>query len=257
MSRINFSAYKLVNYPFSWAAGLGDLGFDGWEIVSEGKQKITAETLPEIRDIVNSTKLHVTVHGPFSDLNLASLNDPIWNETIRQIQECVELSAELTDIVVVHPGALSPLGNQMPDKAWDRNVEGLRILCDHSKDYGVKLCLENMPNMEKLFCRTPDELLGMVESVDRENMGITFDAGHANTTKNTGRFTREWKRISHAHIHDNNGVRDEHLEIGKGTVDWDGFLKEMRSYEGTMVIEGRSIEEGGRSLEYIKKAVHY
>ena len=253
--RISFSAYKLVNYPFSWAASLKDLGFDGWEIVSEGKQKITAETLPGIRDILSTVDLYVTVHGPFSDLNLASLNDPIWNETIRQIRQCVELSAELTDIVVVHPGALAPPGNQMPDKAWDRNVEGLRVLCDHAKDYGVRLCLENMPDMEKLFCRTPDELFGMVDSVDRENIGATFDAGHANTTKNSGRFTREWKRISHVHIHDNNGVKDEHLEIGMGTVDWARFMEEMRGYEGTMVIEGRSVEEGRRSLEYIKKAV--
>lgn len=253
MSVISFSAYRLVNYPYSWALGLKDLGFDGWEIVSEGRQKITAETLPEVRDVIGSAGLKITVHGPFSDLNLASLNDPIWNETIRQINQCVELSSDFSDIVVVHPGALSPLGSQLPDKAWDRNVEGLRILCDHARDYGVRICLENMPNMEKLLCRTPDELFGMADAVGRENMGTTFDAGHANTTKNIPAYLKHKARITHVHIHDNQGSADQHLEIGKGTIDWEYLLRELKGFEGVMVIEGRSIEEGKGSLEYVKK----
>lgn len=253
MSLISFSAYKLVNYPFSWALGLEDIGFGGWEIVSEGRQKITAESLPEIRDIIESTDLRITVHGPFSDLNLASLNDPIWNETIKQIEQCVELSSDFTDRIVVHPGALSPLGNQMPDKAWDRNVEGLRMICDHARDYGVQICLENMPNMEKLLCRTPDELFGMTDAVDRENMGTTFDVGHANTTKNIPAFLKHKARITHAHIHDNQGVADQHLELGKGTIDWSFVLREMKGFEGVMVVEGRSVEEGKNSLEHIRK----
>lgn len=253
MSKISFSAYRMVNFPFSWALGLADLGFDGWEIVSEGRQKITAETLPEVRDVIASAGLKITVHGPFSDLNLASLNDPIWNETIRQIQQCVELSSDFSDVVVVHPGALSPLGSQLPDKAWDRNVEGLRILCDHALDYGVQICLENMPNMEKLLCRTPDELFGMADAVGRENMGTTFDAGHANTTKNIPAYLRHKSRITHVHIHDNQGSADQHLEIGRGTIDWEYLLPELKGFEGVMVIEGRSIEEGKGSLEYVKK----
>jgi len=51
------------------------------------------------------------------------VNDPIRDETIRQIKQCVELSADFSRIVVVHPGILSPLGTQMPDEAWTRNVD--------------------------------------------------------------------------------------------------------------------------------------
>ena len=69
MSVVSFSAYRMINYPFSWALGLADLGFGGWEIVSEGRQKITPETLPEVRDTVGAMDLAITVHGPFSDLN--------------------------------------------------------------------------------------------------------------------------------------------------------------------------------------------
>jgi len=247
--KLSFSAYKLVTRPFDWANGLEDMGFNGWEIVSEGQQKLTPETLPEIRDIINSMGLEITVHGPFSDLNLASVNDAIWNETIKQIKQCVELSADFSNRVVVHPGSLSPLGSQMPDQAWARNLDALKDLRKHAEDHGVTLCLENMPNMEKLLCRTPSEVFGMAESAVT---GMTFDVGHANTMKNIPEFLMEKNRFTHVHIHDNHGVRDEHLELGKGKVGWSKVLSELRDFNGMMVIEARSIEEGRRSLEYVR-----
>jgi sugar phosphate isomerase/epimerase len=251
--KMSFSAYKLVNTPFEWAYNLEGMGFQGWEIVSEGKQKLTSESLPPIRDIINSTGLEISVHGPFSDLNCASLNDAIWNETIKQIDQCVELCADFSDVVVVHPGILSPLGNQLPDKAWERNVEALRAVCDHAKDYRVTICLENMINMEKLLCRTPSEIFGMVEAVDRENIGMTFDIGHSNTMRNVPDFLKEKAKFTHVHVHDNHGVKDEHLEVGTGTVDWDRALSALRDYKGIAVVEARSLEEGGRSLKFIKE----
>lgn len=251
--RLSFSAYKLVTRPFNWAYDLEDMGFDGWEIVSEGQQKITKENLPEFNDIINSLDLSITVHGPFSDLNPASLNEAIWNETVKQIKQCVELSADFSRIVVVHPGILSPLGSQMPDQAWARNVDALKELCSHAEDHGVTLCLENMPDIEKLLCRTPHEIFGMIESVDSPALGITFDAGHANSMKNTDDFLKEKDKFAHVHIHDNNGKKDEHLELGKGNVNWGRVLPELKGFGGMVVIEARSLEEGRRSLEYVRK----
>lgn len=250
--KVGFSAYKLVTKPFDWAAGLEDMGFDGWEIVSEGQQKITKDSLPGFMDIIDSMNIEITVHGPFSDLNPASVNDAIRDETIRQIKQCVELSADFSKIVVVHPGILSPLGSQMPDEAWTRNVDALKELCMHAEEYGVTLCLENMPNIEKLLCRTPSEIFGMTESVG-DSIGMAFDAGHSNTMKNTAGFLKEKEKFTHVHIHDNHGIKDEHLELSKGTVNWDRVLPELKDFKGMTVIEARSLEEGRRSLEYIRK----
>ena len=249
--KLSFSAYKLVTRPFDWACGLEDMGFDGWEIVSEGQQKLTKETLPEFKDIIGSMNIDITVHGPFSDLNPASMNDAIRDETIRQIKQCVELSSDFSRIVVVHPGLMSPLGNQMPDQVWARNVDALKELGRHAEEHGVTLCLENMPNMDKLLCRTPSEIFGMIESAG-ENIGMTFDVGHSNTMKNIPEFLKEKSRFTHIHIHDNHGERDEHLELGNGTVNWGMVLPELKGFTGMAVIEARSIEEGRRSLEYIR-----
>ena len=163
------------------------------------------------------------------------------------------LSADFTDVVVVHPGLLSPLGSQMPDRCWERNVEALRAVCDHARDYGVRICLENMPNMNKLLCRTPEELFGMVEAVGRDNLGTTFDAGHAHTMGNTGTFLKDKARITHVHIHDNFGASDQHLPLGEGTVDWDLVLGALRDFDGVVVVEGRNMEEGKRSLDFLRQ----
>jgi len=51
------------------------------------------------------------------------------------------------------------------------------------------------------------------------------------------------------HVHDNNGQSDEHLPIGDGTVDWEAVGQAIaRDYSGILVIEGRRIEEGKKSL---------
>jgi len=51
------------------------------------------------------------------------------------------------------------------------------------------------------------------------------------------------------HVHDKNGQNDEHLPIGDGTVDWGAVCQAIaRGYSGVLVIEGRGVAEGKKSL---------
>jgi len=152
--KISFSSLALVNNPFDWAYGLEEVGFTGWEVVSEGKQQLNDSTLSQIRNIIETTDLVLTLHLPFSDLNLGSLNHPIWNESIRQMTKCLERASDLLSLLWVHPGHLSPLGMQLPDMAWQQNIEGLRTICDFADDFGINIGVENMPNMQHIFGKT-------------------------------------------------------------------------------------------------------
>ncbi len=119
-----FSSSKLVDRPFDWAYQLKDLGYSGWEIVNEGKQKLTRENLVEAKQIVETTDLIITIHLPYSDLNLASVNQPIWEETVRQMKSCLDLASDFARLAVLHPGHFSPLGMHMPDAAWSQCILG-------------------------------------------------------------------------------------------------------------------------------------
>jgi sugar phosphate isomerase/epimerase len=46
-------------------------------------------------------------------------------------------------------------------------------------------------------------------------------------------------RIVHIHWHDNNGIRDEHLPVGRGLIDHELIVRELRSinYDRTITLE--------------------
>jgi sugar phosphate isomerase/epimerase len=249
----SFSSSKLVDRPFDWAYQLDDLGYTGWEIVNEGRQKLTVENLVDAKQIAQTTNLTITIHLPYSDLNLASLNQPIWDETVRQMKSCLDLASSFARLAVVHPGHLSPLGVQMPDAAWTQNILGLREICDHAEDLDMRIAVENMVNMPALLGRRPEEIRGIIETVDRENLGFILDVGHANTNGNVEKFLELKDMVIHAHVHDNHGERDEHLPVGNGTVPWSKVAAALKDYQGRIVTESRSLEEGQRSLRRLKK----
>lgn len=251
-SRISFSSLAMVNNPFDWAYDLEDMGFGGWEIVSEGQQKLDKHSMAEISSILETTSLALTLHLPFSDLNLASLNEPIWNETLRQMTRCIELASPFARVAVVHPGHLSPLGMQLPDLAWQRNIEGLARLCDFAADFDVTIGVENMVNMDFIFGKQAEEMLGMIELVNRDNLGMTFDVGHANTNAAVPAFLKKTiDKMAHVHIHDNRGKRDDHLPAGKGTIDWPVVIDKLKDIDVRYVLEARTIEAGQESLHFL------
>jgi len=249
--KVSFSSLALVNNPFEWAYDLEELGFTGWEVVSEGKQQLNDGTLAEIKNIIETTHLVLTLHLPFSDLNLGSLNHPIWKESIRQMTRCLERASDFVELAVVHPGHLSPLGMQLPDMAWQQSIEGLKEICDFANDLGITIGVENMPNMQHIFGKRPGELLGMIDSLKRENVGLTLDMGHANTNGLVFDFLNDLETVLHVHLHDNKGKSDEHLELGKGNINWKEVIPKFKGYKGRFVTEARTVEEGTASLKYL------
>jgi sugar phosphate isomerase/epimerase len=145
---------------------------------------------------------------------------------------------------------------QMPDSAWSQNITGIRQICDHAADLDMKIAVENMVNMPALLGRRPEEIAGILETVDRENVGFIFDVGHANTNGNVENFLKLKDIIIHAHMHDNHGERDEHLPVGNGTVPWNKVAAGLKDYKGRIVTESRSLEEGQRSVNRLKKLMN-
>ncbi|HHI30461.1 sugar phosphate isomerase/epimerase [Methanosarcinales archaeon] len=252
LSHLSFSSLALTEDPFDWAYGLEEIGFTGWEIVSEGRQTLTDETMARVREILETTDLQLSLHLPFSDLNLASLNVHIWEETLRQQIEYMERAAPFIEVAVVHPGHLSPLSIQLPDLAWRKNLEGIERLCQSAADLGVVICVENMVNMKFIFGRDASEIVGMIETIGAENLAIAFDIGHANTNGVIDEFIKFKEKIRHIHAHDNHGERDEHLPIGEGTIDWWHVTREFSWFKGRTVLECRSVGDGKKSMAYLK-----
>jgi sugar phosphate isomerase/epimerase len=248
-----FSASSKAWEDRSWVFSLEDIGYRGWEVMADGACSFERPGIvEEVAGIAASTGLALSVHAPYSDLNLASLNHPIWRESVRQVLACIDGTAELTDRVTVHPGYLSPMGKLLPDRVWTLQKTALSEIGTYAADRGVRVFLENMGGLKEVLCRFPEEILGMIEGVD--GIGFTLDIGHAHTVGKVREFLGVLSSAGHMHIHDNQGTADQHLALGDGTIPWDEVGRAVaREYSGIVVVEGRNLEEAKRSLAVFRR----
>lgn len=114
-------------------------------------------------------------------------------------------------------------------KTANQMYEYISRIVEKAKPHGMTVCIENLfedgryPEMERSrFTSEIDELLGLTERFDREDVGICWDFGHARVAfgdEATDKFSLALPRIYCTHVHDNNG-RDEHRLPFRGKNDW-------------------------------------
>jgi len=145
------------------------------------------------------------------------------------------------DRMVVHN--LMPQKRIDTDPAYVRSVnrEFLTRLCAYAKDYGVTVCLENMPFPSQSLAR-PHQTLELVRELNLDNLRVCLDTGHAAVL---GRSPADAVRLIGKdllwalHVHDTDGLRDRHWLIGDGVIDWKDFgnaLSEI-GFDGCFSIE--------------------
>lgn len=226
--------------------------FDGWELVGEGVHTIP-DIRDELRDLMPSFNVQMSLHAPFSDVNIGSFNAKIREEAVRQIVEAIRIAADLgMRTVTVHPGFLSPISISDPKKVIEITRESVQHIDSHMRDLGVEVGIENMPDMIVTTCKKADELMYVIEGTE---IGLCFDVGHANTTGETDNFLQLKDRFINVHLHDNDGEGDYHMAMGEGTVNFEEVLGELENYSGTYVVETRSWDDALSGKRYLEKLI--
>ena len=131
---------------------------------------------------------------------------------------------------VVHP--LFPYMDtaEHPEEVWAMTEEFIGTLADYAKEYGVTVCLENMP-FPVFPIATVEHCMDMLDRLGRDNLKICIDTGHASIFKGSDvasavRLVAD--RLEAVHIHDNMGKEDEHLIPGDGIINWDDFAAALK-----------------------------
>ncbi len=205
------------------------------------------------KDLLESFNLKYSIHAPFMDVNIASLQDQSRLNSIKQIKASIDLANEIdADAVVVHPGVTSFL----PNKYFRKEVigfakESMLELGEYGEDLGVLTTFENMPNFESMLFENMTELNDFLEE---NGLFMTLDIGHAN---HAGYSADEmiFDSIKHIHIHDNFGDDDSHLTLGEGNIELKRIVNtlESKSYDGIYIIEVNDYDSIKKSYEYMKK----
>ena len=166
--------------------------------------------------------MEVSIHGPTVDINIASLNDGIRAESVKQMKECIDYAESINaHAITVHAGKIGRNDPPLRKAALEIACESISELVDYSDN--VIISVENMP-VRQAFLGNKIEELEMFQS--ESGCNLTIDVGHGNTTGNNEELL-ELKVITYCHLNDNDGVKDQHIPLGDGTLDLE-LLKKVK-----------------------------
>ena len=224
--------------------------FEAWEVVGEGRHSLLAIE-KEFLELTPSYDLEYSAHSPMSDINIGSLNPRMREASMQELMAGLGAAGRMgMDVYTVHPGFLTPIGFVAPDRVKAAARSSLHRLESLSREVGVKIALENMPRSPFSMATTPQALSELMDGID---IGICFDVGHANTMGLIDGFLELKDRFVNIHVHDNMGATDEHLPVGKGTVDFPRLLGGLSGYSGRYVIESRGVDDAVQSQRELRR----
>lgn len=106
--------------------------------------------------------------------------------------------------------------------SWSpRTMEYATTALEHlgafAKPLGVRVLVENLTS----DATTPEHLMTILEMAHLDQIDVCLDLGHAHMAPGIAEAVGTLgKRILAVHVHDNHGLKDEHLWPGDGTIDW-------------------------------------
>lgn len=184
------------------------------------------------------------VHGPWD----WPPNDTTA-EKLKEKMDKMKTSIRATSVLgcknwVIHP--LVPVGIEDIDidKANETrkiNINFMKELLKTAKEYGVTICLENMP-MHKFSLSKPHAIHDIVSEINDDNFKMCLDTGHISVFEELrvgDEVRRVGKDIKVLHVHDNKYGKDLHLMPYFGIIDWNDFaraLKEIK-FDGSFSLE--------------------
>ena len=203
-------------------------------------------------NLLNSYNFKTTVHSPISDINIASLNESIRTASIKEIKDSIDLASKIdASAVVVPPGHMAFLAREFQSDIMKNCQKSLKECLEYADKSGISLCVENMPDMEGMLCKSLVELNELTQEVGAL---MTLDVGHANNMGLSIDDMLKYDNIGHIHLSDNDGSFDNHDALGSENIDFKSLFEGLKekNFDGICVIEVKSQDEIPKSIEYIK-----
>lgn len=174
-----------------------------------------------------------------------------------EIQRRMIETSEIIGIeqIVMHPIDEDGSGDSAHmRRLFDGNYEYFSKYSDLLEKHNVGMAIEVLSNVFKLhynglkrqFGDNPYELIELVDKIDSNRIGLCLDVGHLNTMGifHIGDTVKAMgKRLKALHIHDNNGILDQHYLPFMGSIDWSDFIHALKEigYEGYFTYEADTL----------------
>jgi sugar phosphate isomerase/epimerase len=188
--------------------------------------------------------------GSFSN---ASTDDARRRAAVAETEAALAVATRIPfSYLVVHLGM--PAAEQVPPGDNDREaaLRSIKDIVALADGVGVRVALEVIPNplssAEALALLVEEHLEGL-------DVGVCLDYGHAHLMGDLGEAIEALSgHLWTTHVHDNHGVRDDHLTPYSGAIDWDAAMMETQKigYDGVLMLE---VSDTGDPLGVLEQCV--
>ncbi len=197
--------------------------------------------------------LKITFHGPFMDLRPGALDDKIRQAGVDRIKQVFELAQHFHPLrIVCHPCFDERYYVDCDDLWLESSVKSWTELITLAKTNNTIISLENVYDKE------PHLLRRLFDALSSKNICFCFDTGHFNSFSFTS--LNVWleelgKYLGQLHLHDNFGIKDEHLAVGSGTFPFDALFDSLRQrkIKPVITLEAHSQPELWQAVANIKE----
>jgi len=191
----------------------------------------TAEILNELGVTANQS------HTPF--YNVLDKKTTNREYTEKMVERSIIASGRLgVKAVTIHGGTIFGSSDRKRNK--QENIEYFKPHLETAAKYGTSISIENLFNKREIdwsrrsetFLNNAETLIDLVDTlkIDYDNVGITWDFGHANEMgwNQVEALELIGDRLLSTHVNDNYGILDDHLMPYHGQIEWEPIMKTLK-----------------------------
>ncbi len=227
-----------------------ELGLDAISI-----DKIDEDWHYKVAKEFKDANLACSIHLPFHDLQPGSMDNFILEATRKRLVSALKIAKIYNPRFLVGHANFIPLYLEL-FSPWLKNaVETWTIVHDHWPEH-PPLYLENVREYD------PRPLSDLFSELSHLNIKFCFDVGHWASYSGGMRYQNMalWIQsmapfLNHLHLHDNDGVADQHLGVGVGSIPWSELFAglELLDLSPTFTLEPHTKEDLEQSWVFMKK----
>jgi len=209
------------------------------------------EAFREVGRQLQEAGLRVTLHAPFLDLRPGAIDPKIRRVTADRIAEVLDLAGYFRPSSVVCHAAFDERYYLSGEEQWLHNsMETFQAFLLRAEELACPICIENVYETE------PAMLRRLLDGVSSPFFRFCFDTGHFNVFSEAP--VGSWIEVmspylGQLHIHDNQGIKDQHLPPGDGKFPFADLFAMLRKrrLKPIITLETHSIENFRKAVEQI------
>ncbi len=211
-----------------------------------------------------------------SYVNTAEVFEGIRKGVVQHFKEFIDLGRGIgARYLIIHCGVYF---RQFRTRVQECLVRTLKEATSYAERWGISLLIENMNRIPQTLAGKPwdlsfeqpeisylgatiEELAEVYSTVNSPMLGFSLNVAHAHLL--AGGFLPFLKafgdKLGNVQVSDNNGITDEHLPVGEGTVDFISLVRQLKTmnYQGTLslsVAKDRVLECKDRLIKILESA---